>query len=199
VRGGGRRQGTKLQANDHKLRWPAATDHGSTFIEVLVSVVLLGIGAIAVLAGLAAAIRGASVHSDVTDAQSWLATAGDVLVEVPPSAADNYEPCTTPTSTIIDEYQAVVDGVDGIPPTSDITVEDVEFWNSTLGEFGSTCRYSTAEEDRLQRITLATQTAGAVRRLSVVKRPALEPSINVGTPPTTQGGGNYEPEPNPDL
>lgn len=188
-----------MRENDHRSRLPTATDQGSTFIEVLVSVVLLGIAAVAVLAALGAAIAGADVHGNVADAQSWLATAGDALVEVPPPSSDNYEPCTTDKSTIISKYDTFVNGVAGIPATSDIQVVDVEFWDTASASFVAACPYTTAAEDRLQRITLATQAAGSVRRLSVVKRPALEPTIALGVPPTTLGGGNYVPEPNPGL
>lgn len=180
-------------------------DRGATFIELLVSIVLIGTAGVAVVTALAVAIQGADQHRDVADAQAWLASAGDALAEVPPLAADNYVPCDAAQSdqgraAIVAAYQTVVDG---LPIPHDVSVDDVQFWDSnftadpTDDVFQADCWFTNG--DRLQRITLSSDVAGATRDLNVVKRPALDQTVNLGTPPTTLGGGNYESEPTPGL
>ena len=169
---------------------PSVRDSGSTFIELLVSIVLLGTVGVAVLTALAASATGAKVHRELSDAQAWLATAGDAISETP-NGTDNYVICAMPS-----DYQALVP-----PEAAAVNVIAVEYWDSALpvpqDEFGSVCQYATG--DRLQRITLETTVDGVARTLAVLKRPALEPTQNTQPPPGTVPGGAVVPTPTPGL
>ena len=181
-------------------RGSSRLDLGAAFIEMLVSVVLIGTVGVAVLTALAAAATGARVHSEVSEAQAWLANAGDALVE----AESFYLSCDAEPdpAVIADQYEAQIIApitVGASAPTIDII--DVEFWDSTVPGYSpvDACNYSTTQEDRLQRITLQTTIDGQQRQLTVVKRPDLPPTINTQPPPTTLGGGNVIPPPTPGL
>jgi type II secretory pathway pseudopilin PulG len=168
-----------------------------SLIEVLVSVVLLGLAGVAVLVALGATIRGADTHQNVSDAQSHLASSADALTDVPGQADDNYLDCLSHSDATIEAaYQAFVDA---IPGSSGVTVVDVEYWDRALGGgggFSSSC--GADARDRLQRITLGAEADGVDDTIVVVKRPAQDQTIELEAPPTTMGGGNFVPELNPD-
>ena len=137
----------------------ARRDGGTTYIELLVSIVLLGTVGVAVLTALGAAATGARTHREVAGVQSVLAQAGDRLTQVLPAADDNYVACATP-----DDYAPVVESVD-----PGLSVTSVEYWDRTTGSFTGTCRHASG--DRLQLIT-ATADGTPSRTIAVVKRPA---------------------------
>jgi type II secretory pathway pseudopilin PulG len=134
-------------------------DAGTTYIELLVSIVLLGTVGVAVLTALGAAATGARTHREVAAVQVSLAQAGDQLTQVLPEADDTYVACATPA-----DYEPVVESIDAT-----LTVTSVEYWDRTTGSFTGTCRYASG--DRLQLIT-ATVDGAAARDITVVKRPA---------------------------
>ncbi|MEQ9162065.1 MAG: hypothetical protein RLN74_05110, partial [Ilumatobacter fluminis] len=57
----------------------AHPDLGATFIELLVSIVLLGTAGVAVLAALSTAATGAATNRTIAEVQASLATAGDAM------------------------------------------------------------------------------------------------------------------------
>lgn len=172
-------------------------DLGATFIEILVSVVLLGTAGVAVLTALATAAAGASTQRSVAEAQSSLASAGDAVSEADPDADDYLDCDANSPSDIIAGYQATVDAVRA-PSAAPVVVTGVEFWNSTSETYGAACRFDP-EGDRLQRVTLATDTGGSTHELAVVKRPASEPTLNVGPLPPGGSGATMTPTPTPGL
>lgn len=114
-------------------------ERGSSFVEVLVAVVLLGTIVVAALAGLRASITGSSVDEDSARAIAWLQAAGDEI------HATDYEPChleVTP-GDIRASYQTTVDAA--TRPTdwgaATITVVSVEFLSRSgaTESWGSTC------------------------------------------------------------
>jgi type II secretory pathway pseudopilin PulG len=164
-------------------------DRGSTFIEVLVSIVILGTAGVAVLTALSTTARGAAEHREISNTQASLATAGDALTKVPDDLddsnltdPDNYVPCATPA-----QYQPIVDAVTLSTP---VTVANVAYWNTSGVPGFAGCNFPT---DRLQLITLQTTTNGAVRTLSVLKRPAEEPISTHPIPPFPPGGTSVIP------
>ena len=155
-------------------------DAGVTFIEILVSVVLLGTAGIAVLTALAAAATGAAVQRDVSDAQASLATAGDALTDTPADLADDdYVQCAVPA-----DYSGALAG---LATESVVTIQSIQYWDGAA--FGNTCTAATSGE-RLQRITLAAATNRGSQTLAVVKRPALEPTVDLGPVPPGAAGSD---------
>lgn len=172
-------------------------DRGATFIEMLVSIVLLGTAGIATLTATAAALRGARVHADVAAAQNWLATAGDALAHVPAESDDNYVACdgtAAGDAAILAAYQDVIDAV---PTELVVTVDGVTYWSSATESFGTDCRHALG--DRLQLVRLGVVVDDVAETVTVVKRPATEPTVSTLPPPTTIPVGAYEPEPTPGL
>lgn len=177
-------------SDDERAR---ARDLGSSFIEMLVAVVILGTAGVAVMTALATAAAGATTQRDVARAQQWLATAGDAIVDVDVDD-DEYVACAE-----VGDYQPIVDAVrSSVAPA--ITVTDVEYWTAaeTWDTDVAACDYASGH--RLQRVTVATTIDGVTRSLTVVKRPALPPTVDVGPlPPGGSGGGSVTPEPTPGL
>lgn len=111
-------------------RGHTSPDDGFTLVEVLVAVVLLAVGGSATLVALGAAVNGSGRLQQHANAQTWLQTASDVLVDrdtprVPCTGADDTAQRTA--------YTAVVRSV----PNPDgwaaerISVTNVSFWDGT--------------------------------------------------------------------
>ncbi len=154
----------------------APRDLGTTFIEILVSVVILGTAGIAVMTALATAAAGSSTQRSIAHAQSALATAGDAVTAVD-IADDDYRDCAPPSA-----YTARAQGA-----APGVSVASVEYWTGTAWS-ATDCQAAAGE--RLQRVTLETDAHGVTRTLSVIKRPATDPTINVG-PLSPSGGPGY--------
>ncbi len=137
------------------------SDSGTTLIEILVSIVLIGTAVVATLGALRISIIGGTIHRDHANAHAWLQSASDVLY------ASEKEDCNTSLSdggksTIIAMYQPVVDVVANPQgwTNSQIKVVDLQFWNATDTDgdgiveyrFGDVCQDSINLS--LQRVTL---------------------------------------------
>jgi hypothetical protein len=137
------------------------SDSGTTLVEILVSIVLIGTAVVATLGALRVSVIGGTIHRDHANAHAWLQSASDVLY------ASEREDCDTSLpdggrSQIIDVYQPVVDAVANPESwtNSQIRVVGLEFWNAsdTDGDgiveyrFGPVCQDSINLS--LQRVTL---------------------------------------------
>lgn len=149
-------------------------DAGTTFIEILVAIVLLGLASVGVLTAIGATVRSTSVHDRVATAQAQLADAGDVLsdaifYETFPQGDRHYKSCATPT-----DYDDSLDPVTGDWTTQasswpSVSVIAVDFWNGT-GWISTSDASCVGGE--LQRITLRSTIDDYSRDLVVVKRQA---------------------------
>jgi hypothetical protein len=130
-----------------------------SLIEVLVATVLIGTTGVAVLTGLATAIRSSVVNDRIAVEQAWLSSAGDLLVgpEIP------YGHCTT----ALNDYRAALSVLQvAVWPVGAIRIDGVEVLHSN-GQFGP-C--TPGGPFTLQRITLATEADGSTgRSLQVIK------------------------------
>ncbi len=106
-----------------------SADAGTTLVEILVAIVLLGTAVVAMLGALRASVTGSALNRDHANAHAWLQTASDVLY------GSTLEDCGTETSPrtseMIAAYQAIVQGTENPEgwPASNIRVASVEFWN----------------------------------------------------------------------
>ncbi len=160
-------------------------DRGTTLIEVLVSIVLLGIAGVAVLTALRVSIIGATTHDEVAQNQAVLTEAADLMTDTEPERVV-YTPCTGGTTAA---YQSAIDAQ--FPPAGTIAVS-VRYWDRTgSGGFGTTCRFGAG--DRLQEITLTSTVKDVTREVVVVKRPIAVPTQDTvpapPVPPFTGGSG----------
>lgn len=176
-------------SHHHPQTADAHPDRGATFIEVLVSIVLLGTAGIAVLSALAASATGAAVQREVSTVQAALASAADAVIDVD-AGDDSYVACASPSS-----YGPLVAGSS---PDATVSVARVEFWNPNTQTYQSSCVSSDA--DRLQRVTLTATDGDQTATLSVVKRRAGSPTTNtIPAAPNTGGGGMVTPTPHSGL
>lgn len=136
-------------------------DSGTTLVEILVSIVLIGTAVVATLGALRISVIGGTIHRDHANAHAWLQSASDVLY------ASEKEDCDTTLSdggksAIIATYQPVIDVVANPEgwTNSQIKIVDLEFWNATDTDgdgiveyrFGDVCQDSI--NLALQRVTL---------------------------------------------
>lgn len=151
-----------------RCRARGATDRGSGLIEILVAVVLLGLGAAGTLTALTVAIRGSGQAARLSSARRWLISAADyVASDAVPRVA-----CTSGEPAVRSAYQSAAQSVSSARPAgwsaSSITVDAaVLFWNGT--SYGTTCYESSGL--RLQLITLraTSPTGGQTETLTLVK------------------------------
>ncbi len=120
-------------------------DVGSSLVEILVSIVLLGITVTAVLVTLRTSVSASSLNRDHANAHAWLQTASDVLY------GSEREDCGTPTASrealpdleLTKAYQIIVRSTspanpEGWPATNIRIVPPVLFWDGT-STYQSTC------------------------------------------------------------
>lgn len=144
-------------------------DSGTSFVEIVVSVVILGTVCIAVLNAIATAAVGARIHREVSSSQAWIATFADEMVAI----ESQYQPCTGASDagvgTVVAAYQTEVNAIKATLSTdATITVTTVKFWDGTT--FGTTCR--VAQGYRLQEVSIAITQPGATTFVTtLVKRP----------------------------
>ena len=158
-------------------------DRGATFIEILVSVVLLSSAGIAILAATSTAIIGARKSDEISKSQAVIAEAADFLTDTDPAPV-LYRDCDS--FAVESEYQGDLDARFG---AGAVEVADVLFWDETAGDFGSTCRYSSG--DRLQEVILRSTVNESARTVAVIKRPIDVPTVDIeaaATPPAYAGG-----------
>jgi len=72
-----------------KRRAQHGRNHGFSLVEVLVTVVLLGLGATGTLLAMSASVTSSASQRDVTNAQTWLQGAADHLQGQPREDCDN--------------------------------------------------------------------------------------------------------------
>ncbi len=154
-----------------------ATNRGSTFIEVLIAVVLLGTTGVALLAAMGATLRSAATHDRLATAQSRVSDAGDYLTDIT-FVGDTYVSCATPAS-----YQSGVD-------VWQATIQSVEFWNGN--SWGACSGVGSAQ---MQKISISATVAGLTRELVIVKRKATQ----AGSASGAWNDGMVSPNPNPGL
>ncbi len=147
------------------MREPAAgatTDRGSTFIELLVAIVLLGIVVVAVLAGLAASIRGTEIHRDESNAATRLLEAVEFVKDHP------YIQCNVipGPATQYGDAVALIAPAGWTYDVTDVDVDDDLFpgWPFEEGCFGNT--------GPLELVTVEVTHAetGTTRSVDIVKR-----------------------------
>lgn len=161
-----RRGHARLAEHDAERSEPAGvahprTDSGTTLIEILVCIVLIGTIVVSTLGALRVSVVSGAIHRDHANAHAWLQSASDVLYALEREDCDTLLP-DGGKSQIIATYQPVVDAVANPEnwTNSQIKVVGLEFWNAsdTDGDgiveyrFGPVCQDSINLS--LQRVTL---------------------------------------------
>jgi hypothetical protein len=160
-----RRAGRRVERRpDDRERRDDGRDRGVSFVELVVSVVILGAASVAVLTALVAATRTAEVRREVHDAHASLSAAGVAISDL----RTVYVPCAAPSDPT---YRAAIAVPRRIAPDlAPVSIAAIEYWDGDgPGRWSSTCRYDDGY--RLQRITLSVAVGDDRRELAVVKRP----------------------------
>ncbi len=111
-----------------------------TFIEVLVSVVLMGTGVIVVLTAIQATTIATTVERDHARSLEWLQSASEVLVNEAP-----WQPCSVSAAAAKSAYENFLrqPRVPSIVPAnwapSQISIEGAVRYGSISGDYGTAC------------------------------------------------------------
>jgi prepilin-type N-terminal cleavage/methylation domain-containing protein len=133
---------------------------GYTLSEVLVAVVILGIGVVAVVGALSSSLFTARVHRDIVTSDAVVRQYAEQLT------AAVYTPCATPAAG----YPAMA----GVPAGYTVSIVDVDYADAadSAPVFSDSCAANPNNE--VQRITLEASHTGSekvgVQRLQFVKR-----------------------------
>jgi len=137
---------------------PARSEEGTSLIEILIAIAILGIAVTAVLGALATGIDMSAVDRTHAEAQAALRSNAEAI------QAAAFDPCPADYST----------ATLAVPAGWTIDVSDIEYWvaGSNPAEFSTTCPLPVTD-DLAQRITITLHTddsrVGALG-LQVVKR-----------------------------
>jgi Tfp pilus assembly protein PilV len=143
------------------IRPPVRNEAGTTLVEVLMTVAILGIGIVAVVGAMGTSIIGTDHHRKQAQAHTVLLSAVDAVKS---QTANPYQPCAT-TGTY-----AATSGVT-LPAgwaASYVTVQSVTYWDGGTG-FSASC---PSPDSKLQLIDVrvATPDGRATESVAVVKR-----------------------------
>ena len=149
----------------------AGMDRGISMVEVLVAIVLLGLGTGGTLGAMVASVNASAKQRDLANAQTWLQGAADSLQGQPRQDCDNVGGVAGEAeSRIRGIYQGNVRTVSnpaGWPTTGIAVVAPVLFWDGD--QYPGTCHDN--DGINLQLVTLRVTSPGGkiVRMLQVVR------------------------------
>jgi Tfp pilus assembly protein PilV len=103
-------------------------DSGETLIELLVAIVVIGIGVTALLGAWEIAVGSSSFNADQSKAQATLRSWAESISAVSDSGAYAYVPCASPAS---------IPAASGLPTGFTAVVSGVRYW--TASGWSSTC------------------------------------------------------------
>ena len=119
---------------DQQQRGPAHRDGGFSMIEVLISIVLMGLVITATMSLLRVTVMASSTDRDHSNAHAWLQTGADVLY------ARELRPCEPAGATainkavIIESYEETLQQTDNPEewPDGNIKIYDLQFWHINM-------------------------------------------------------------------
>ncbi len=146
----------------------SSSDAGLTLIEVLVAILIIGIAAASVVAGLGAVSRASAQHRTMTNEETTIRDVTELLVKPPNSTTDPYTACTsTTTPTYTDPLSS--------PPTHlTVSITVTGYWNGMSGTtptFLGSCPSGGDQGMQKLKITVSApaQQGGLTESLTVIK------------------------------
>ena len=146
---------------------PGRRDAGETLVEVLVTVVILGLAGVAVTAGLALSAKASDMHRKETTGGAYVRTFAEAIQQyVATAATTNYRPCAA-----ADYYTSRVSF--GLPSGFTATQDKA----LSVGPTGATSACTT--DPGIQQVTLhiASSDGRAAESLTIVLRNPCDPSV----------------------
>ena len=134
-------------------------DEGFTLIEMLIVVMLLGVGFVAVLGGMATSMLSSTLHRDQAQAETEVRRYAEVIKEEPTKA------CPADYSTVA--FTPTAKGPDGNPytKTPPLSVRFVDNNGTVLGS-------CTATALQIVKVNITSADGKATETVEVLKRPA---------------------------
>lgn len=168
-----------------RARWQDRGERGDTLIEVLVTVVIVGLAAAAILGALLLSISSSTEHRDLATDDTLAKSALEAVkqqVELPQSSTNDFVDCSGSTTTnpptgtpqTILGYWTSAGTYQLALPTSagySVNVTGVECFSTSLGTFDSTCSYSSVNTTNNAMSTCGSDTNGLLRVTVTVKDP----------------------------
>lgn len=125
----------------------ATGDRGDSLIEILITIVIIGIAFTAILAGFGTSIKASGLHEDLADSQAAVRNAAEQL------KASTYVPCAG--VGVVSNYSPTV------PANFHIDVSAPLIWNNSTSDFVTETAGNCATA-QLQRISVSVCRASAV-------------------------------------
>ena len=112
----------------------ALRDNGLSLIEVLISIVLMGLVITATLSLLRVTIMASGTDRDHSNAHAWMQTASDVLYASPFVSCAPAGSMATNKASIIDAYENTMQQTDNPEdwPDGNIEIYDLQFWHINM-------------------------------------------------------------------
>ena len=152
-------------------------DRGVTLVEVLISIVLVGLVIGATLSLLHVTIKSSGIDRDHSNAHAWLQSAADVLYARPLERCLPADAIATNMTDIMDEYTKTLQQTDNPQdwPDGNIRIYDLQFWHVDMDPvtkftsegWGALC---DTNDTNLQRIGIEvrSQTGKIVEQVEVI-------------------------------
>lgn len=133
---------------------PSRSESGTTLIELLVTIVIMGVAFVVIVGGIGTAIIGSDIQKNQAGADVVARSAAEDITAQP------YQPCTaTPAVTPAYAFTA--------PSGFDVTTTPVSYWNSKNNKFQANCPDEAAGGDAgLQLVSITATSAPGTRRPS---------------------------------
>ncbi len=156
---------------------PAHRDRGVSMIEVLISIVLMGLVVGATVSLLQVTIKASATDRDHSNAHAWLQTAADVLYARP---LEPCEPAGAPATNMLaieNAYETTLQQTDNPEdwPDGNIEIYDLQFWHINMDPvtkfteegWGDLCDTSDTNLQRVG-IEVRSKTGEIVERVEVI-------------------------------
>jgi type II secretory pathway pseudopilin PulG len=149
-------------------RW-IGRDEGETLLELVISVVILGISIVAILGGFATSIRMSDVHRKEANAGATVRDYGEWISNYVATSASGYAACAQ--RGVSSPYAPTAVGFTTTPANYTASVTDVSYWNANGTAFISTCPATDQGVERLTLTVVSSDTRASESLSIVIRRP----------------------------